>query len=169
MEATEAKQRFNWDSVLNACLNYSQHIRLMVLLFCAGCLIGIGYFVFATPLYSSTALFNVDTFALPVTGEMGSEVTTPGYLLNRRLVDYLRTERFTKRVAVEKGWASEETDAILVRQNVAPSIIFYWLDSNTLQVKLYSEFYWYYLAQHVSFKPILIWRLLVSEKIWMPK
>lgn len=140
MEAAPDKKRFNWDSVLTACLSFSQHARLMVLLFCAGCLIGVGYFVFATPLYSSTALLNINNFSLPVSGETGSEVSTPGYLLNRRLVDYLRTERFTKRVAVEKGWASEETSASVVRATVTPVVLYFWLDSNTLQVNVMSRF-----------------------------
>ena len=133
-------KRFDWDKLLAESLNYAQHGRLILLLLCAGCLMGVVYFVYATPLYSSAAMIKIDHFGIPISEETGADVGTPGYLLNRRLLTYLGSEQFIKRVAVENGWATEETNAAGVRERIIPLVRYNWLDSDTMEVTVMSPY-----------------------------
>jgi len=134
------KKRFDWDRVLSEGLAYAQHGRLILLLLCAGCLAGVCYYVYATPMYSSVSVLKVRMFNLPVTSETDGEVATSNLYFKRLLVERFRTEQFTKLVAVDKGWATEEASAPAVRQFIVPVVRFQWLDAESLQITVMSTF-----------------------------
>ena len=124
-------------------LRYTQHGRLMVILFAIGMLLSIAYYVFGTPLYFSRSLVRVTFLGLPVHADSGKDDSAnanSGAMVYRGLMQHLESGTMQLRVAQRLGYAGPEDAPETVRTEVLPLIRLEFVDADTLQVSVYSPY-----------------------------
>jgi capsular exopolysaccharide synthesis family protein len=126
-------------------LRYLSHARLMLVCLALGLIAGVVYFVFGKPVYYSRSLLSVTVLALPVNSESGKTSDSSATSANRTLAlrsfqRQLLSDHIQLRVAQKLGVAGPSDSPESVRQFAIPSVEISFLDSDFLEVGVYSYY-----------------------------
>jgi polysaccharide biosynthesis transport protein len=134
---SNARKGFDWTTVFTIVLGYEKYLRLMMLLFCVGILVGTSLFVFKKGVYMSRSTIRIsgylDTSAIAV-----GERSAGGFRAMRSLLPQLASRNMSLEIAREMGVVSPESSWEDMRDNVISKVNYMVLDSNHLQIEVYS-------------------------------
>lgn len=131
----ETKSKVDAASVLRVLFGYEDYLRLMALLFLAGLLAGVCYFVFATATFQSSGLIRVSQFIVGSATAQGSD-PDDGARGMRALAEQLTSASIVLEAARTIGIADSSTTYDFLKETTLPVFRVGVLDSNYLEVQV---------------------------------
>lgn len=133
----DAGGKFDGASVVRILLGYEDYLRLMALLFLAGLLAGVCYFVFARATFQSNSLLRVNQFIVGTDTAMGLD-PDQGVRQMRALGEQLSSAYLVLEAAKKVGIATSTTTYDELRESMLPTFRVTILDSNHFEVLVLS-------------------------------
>lgn len=134
---TPKSDKLDGSKVLRLLLQYEDYFRLMALLFAAGLLAGVSYFVYARSTYESTALIRVNQFVDAARAASGGQRENQ-ILLMRSLSRQLLSDYYQLETAKRLGLATNATSAQELRAALIPAVRIGFLDQQHMQLRVVS-------------------------------
>ncbi len=134
---TIGRKGFDWTTVFSLVLGYEKYLRLMLLLFCVGILAGLSAFVFKKGVYMSRSTLRIAGYIN--TGAIASgERSESGFRKMRYLLAQLGSRNMSLEIGREMDVVGPEDSWEDLRNSVIPSVNYQVLDSNHLQIEVFS-------------------------------
>lgn len=131
-KSVTAAPKVDGNTFLRFLLSYEDYLILMMLLFTSGLLVGLIFFVYTRPTYSSTALLRVNQFVdSSRTAEGGRPID---YHLMRSIMLELGSGRLILEASKSLGMADESTSYNNLRESLIPAVRIGVLDSTHLEL-----------------------------------
>lgn len=116
----EPLKKFDPVKLIGTALTYVKHVRLMLLMLALGLLMGIGYFLYTTPLYRAQSLISCQIFGTSVSTE-GLPTGPSNHLAMRALIARLDSQQVRVAVARRLGLIGEMATYEAVLEHI-PSV-----------------------------------------------
>lgn len=134
---TPKSDKLDGSKLLRLLLQYEDYFRLMALLFAAGLLAGVSYYVYARSTYESTALIRVNQFVDAARAASGGQRENQ-ILLMRSLSRQLLSDYYQLETAKRLGLATNATSAQELRAALIPAVRIGFLDQQHMQLRVVS-------------------------------
>lgn len=131
------KSKVDFSTILSGLLAYEQYWRMMILLFVLGLLASVVAYVFARPVYSSTAVVRVYRYVDTTQVAMSGQGARDGIWETARSIGNVLTSPYLILNAAKKiGLAGEKDTYRGLRDNVVPKVRVDYLDGDLIDVSI---------------------------------
>lgn len=133
------KSKFDPGQIIVQALSYAAHLRLMLIMFAFGILLGIGYYIYSTPVYEVRSLIGAQVFGSDALEALQEEqgLPTTSAKLRTNLGHVIATQALQLRAAKKLGIVGPEADYTSVLA-VVPKVRVQPIDTYHFDIQVFS-------------------------------